>query len=356
MSNWKVIKTKIEVFDHPDADRLQLGKVGTYQVVVQKGLYEGGETVVFAPEKSVLSGELEKEYKDYLVGPDNNRVKAMRLRNELSCGIIIPPQLVEAQCGRTIDELPDDEDLSEVLGITKYVPTVPKEMEGTAEPIEHEHNSTRQDVEQYGVYRADFVEGERVVGTEKLHGSQVNVYAAITPKAMIVGDNVHRWLSTKNYNAEGLCLTESDTNFYWRAVNAISLWEMIEREYLTDTATEERVVQVFGEALPCQKGFGYGQVGPTMRIFDIRVDGESVPYAEVPECFKEFWVPVLFDGPFSDEIKRFAKGMEQMSGTEAHIREGMVIRPYIDRRAGDGTRLAVKVINPKYKETGEEFN
>ena len=130
MSNWKVIKTKIEVFDHPDADRLQLAKIGTYQVVVQRGLYEGGEDVVFAPEKSVLTGSLEEEYKDYLVGPNKDRVKAVRLRNELSCGIIIPPHLIEAQCGKTIAELPD-EDLAEMLGITKYVPPVPTEMDGT---------------------------------------------------------------------------------------------------------------------------------------------------------------------------------------------------------------------------------
>jgi hypothetical protein len=38
MSNWKVFKTKIEVFVHPNADALMLGKVGSYQVVIQKGL------------------------------------------------------------------------------------------------------------------------------------------------------------------------------------------------------------------------------------------------------------------------------------------------------------------------------
>lgn len=195
MSNWNVIKTKIEVFDHPDAERLQLGKVGTYQVVVQKGLYEGGEEVVFAPEKSVLTGELEKEYKNYLAGPDQNRVHAVRLRGELSCGIIIPPHLIVAQCGKTIDEIPDDE-LAETLGITKYVPEVP------AVPIEHDllstnHDllSTNHDCEQFGVYAHNFIEGERVIGTEKLHGSQIVVYAEFNGSKLM-----HKWLSTKNYN------------------------------------------------------------------------------------------------------------------------------------------------------------
>jgi hypothetical protein len=45
-----------------------------------------------------------------------------------------------------------------------------------------------------------------------------------------------------------------------------------------------------------------------------------------------------------------------VSGKELHIREGVVLRPYIDRDAKDGTKLRLKIINPAYKETGEEIN
>ena len=38
------------------------------------------------------------------------------------------------------------------------------------------------------------------------------------------------------------------------------------------------------------------------------------------------------------------------------LREGVVIATYIDRKAKDGTRLRLKLINPAYKETGEEIN
>lgn len=362
MSNWKVIKTKIEVFDHPGADALQLAKVGTYQVVVQKGLYEGGEEVVFAPEHSVLTGALEAEYKPYLGGKQHNRVNSIRLRNELSCGIIIPPHLIEAQTGRTIDSLPYEEDLSEIFGITKYVPPVPTEMAGEAAPVEHDHLSSKHDVEQFGVYSSEFIEDERVVLTEKLHGSQINAYASLTQNEDGSSAGItNKWVSTKNYNAKGLQLLESETNFYWRCTRAIGLWDMIEKEYfindLIQPDVDERVVQVFGEAIPCQ-AFKYGQTEHTMRIFDIRVDGVSVPYAEVPECFKEFWVPILYDGPYRDidNIKKLVKGMEQVSGKETNIKEGGVLRPYTDRRAKDGTRLTVKILNPKYKETGEEFS
>ena len=47
MSNWKVSKEKIELFVHPDAESIEIGKVGSYQVVVQKGLYNNGDEVIF---------------------------------------------------------------------------------------------------------------------------------------------------------------------------------------------------------------------------------------------------------------------------------------------------------------------
>ena len=94
MSNFKVSKEKISIFTHPSGDKLQLGRIGSYQVVVQKGLYQDGDLVVFAPEKSVLTGQLKSEYETYLAGPNKDRVKAIRLRDQISSGIIIPPHLI----------------------------------------------------------------------------------------------------------------------------------------------------------------------------------------------------------------------------------------------------------------------
>ena len=348
MSNWKVIKTGIVLFPHPDADKLQLGKVGNYQVVVQKGLYNDGDAVVFAPEKSLLTGVLEAEYKNYLKGPDSNRVGSIRLRGELSCGIIIPAELVKRQCGRDMEDLPYDEDLSEILSIIKYVPPVPREMEGEAAPIEFELNSVRHDVEQFGIYSGDFVEGETVVVEEKLHGSQLVAYVGSDED-----DNVHRWVSTKNYNKEGLYLLDSPTQFYWMCTRDVGLWEMMDRLRESGANT----VQVFGEALPCQS-LKYGFVNPTMRVYRVSVDGADVPRDQLPEEWSNVWVPVLYEGPYErvSDLKKLALGNETLSGESLHIKEGVVIKPRVVRRAADGTWLQVKVINPAYKETGEEFN
>lgn len=165
MSNWKVSKEQIQIFNHSNADKLQVGKVGSYQVVVQAGLYQDGDIVVFAPEKSVLTGRLKTEYENYLAGSNKDRVKEVRLRGEVSAGIIIPNELwvdgvTEAQVG---------EDISTLFGITKYEPPIPQQLAGKIKAYDMP-NVGSHDCEQYAVYQNEFIQNERVLITEKLHG------------------------------------------------------------------------------------------------------------------------------------------------------------------------------------------
>ena len=164
MSNWKVSKEKIEIFPHSNADALMIGKVGSYQVVVQKGLYNDGDIVVFAPEKSILTGEIKSEFEKYLVGPNNDRVKAVRLRGEISSGIIIPNHLLP-----NLDKFDIGEDVSEFLQITHYEPPVPTQLAGKVKSFDMPHIG-HHDCEHVGVYVNDMIQGERVVVTEKVHG------------------------------------------------------------------------------------------------------------------------------------------------------------------------------------------
>lgn len=348
MSEWKVSKERITLFPHPNADKLELGKVGAYQVVVQKGMYTDGDEVVFVPEKSILSGALREEFANYLVGPERNRVKAIALRGELSCGIILSPPLVAASTGHHMNVLPEGEDLSERMGIMKYEPPIPANLAGEVEPLPGGVMLGQHDCEQFGVYADQLVEGEDVVITEKLHGSQAIFY--MHPSAGIA------WLSSKGLLGRGLVLKQSVDNAYWQVAPAI--WYRIGQMASSGLCTKEDSVQVFGELVPCQGGnWTYGFQEKVVRVFDVRVNNVSVPVDQAIKVWKDMWVPVLYMGPLNMEHTRgLREGMEQVSGKELHIREGVVVRPYIDRRASDGRRLALKLINPKYKETGEEIN
>ena len=362
MSNWKVSKEKIELFVHPNADALELGKVGAYQVVVQKGLYQTGDEIIFVPEKSILTGQIKSEYENYLSGKDKDRVKAVRLRNEISCGIIIPKHLAP-----NFDSYTVGVDVSEDLGITKYEPPIPTQLAGKVKSFDMPFVGSH-DCEHANVYVNDLIPGERVVITEKVHGSQFILAHEIETGQTIV--------SSKGMLKSGLSIEDSDDNTYWMAAKNDLIVEKITKHFSSG------VVQVFGEVIPVQSGYSYGETKPTVRLFDIRVNGESVPYDKVPSDLSELWTPVIYDGTlqliekevviFEDvergirktridyilpkEVVDLCKGNELVSGKEVHIREGIVLRPYIDRVAKDGTKLRLKIINPKYKETGEEIN
>jgi RNA ligase (TIGR02306 family) len=362
MSNFKVSKEKIELFPHPNADALQIGKIGSYQVIVKLGDYNDGDEIVFAPEKSILSGILKTEWEKYLVGPNKDRVKAVRLRGEISSGIIIPKQFVP-----DFDTFKIGEDISEHLGIKMYVPEIPKQLMGTAigftMPFIGQH-----DCEHARVYANDLIPGERIVVTEKLHGSMITLAYNFETDETIV--------TSKGLLKSGLSIKEDENNAYWIATKNCNIVEIIKENY------KDGIVQIFGEIIPVQKGYNYGQTDLTLRLFDVRHNGKSIEHDKVSPSFKQIWVPIIYDGEckmtekevilhtsidgtvlatkktkiLTTEITELCKGGELVSGKNQHIREGVVVRPYKDRLAHDGTKLRLKILNPEYKETGEEFN
>jgi len=299
-----------------------------------------------------------------IIWPDQirDRVKGVRLRGEISSGIIIPKHLVP-----DFEDIEVGVDVSEILGIHKYEPPIPEELLGDVSIIEMNNIGTH-DCEQVGIYINDLIKGERVVISEKLHGTQIVMVHNIETDETI--------LSSKGLLKTGLSINESDSNKYWIAANNVDLVNLIKSNF------KSGVVQIFAELIPIQPGYGYGQEEPTIRIFDIRLNSESIPYDKVPTDFSKIWVPIIYDGTLNleekevilhedeekgirkvkinnvlpKEIISFSKGMELVSGKGLHIKEGVVISPYIDRFAMDGTRLRLKVINPKYKETGDEIN
>lgn len=330
---WKVSKEKIEVFPHPNADSLELGKVGEYQVVVPKGKFKTGDDVVFVPKRSLLSGALKKEFEQYLLGPENNRVGQVRLRGELSEGIIVPPHLL----GPALGAVETGVDLSSVLGIEQYVPPVPASFGGTLKPYPYGLLIANHRVNQFGTHGSKISDDDDVIITEKLHGSHivVTVYDGVV------------YISSKGLHAKMLhILEESEFNIYWQAYHNSGLSNIITPPDNYD------VLQLFGEVVPAQGGnWTYGFKKPTIRLFDVKINNTSV---EAPEEIKHLWVPTLYTGKKSGaDFDTLRKGKEQVSGEELHIREGVVMRPKNLKNS-----LFVKIINPKYakKETGEELS
>lgn len=358
MADWGVFYRKIELFPHPNADALEVARAGNYQFVVRKGEYSDGDGAFVIPEKSLLTGTLQERYQDYLAGPDKNRVKSVRLRGELSMGILMSPKVMFEIFGpnKLAMVVQSEVDYSEFFGVTKYEPPIPLELAGQVAPIPGSGYS-KHDVEQFSVYRDELGPEDRVVITEKIHGSQA-VYTLTSQGDFFV--------TSKGLFDKGLMLKESDTNAYWRAGRKVDIKDRLEafqREVEAETGRLEDV-QAFGEVVPVQGGnWTYGFKEPDLLVFDVRYAGQSLDFSgaglPIPAYFMELWVPILHLGPLGViDLNAICQGNEQVSGKALHIREGAVVRPETMRFTKDGRRLFLKAINPAYskKETGEEIN
>lgn len=354
MADFKVFGSKIELLDHPQADKLMIVKVGNYSLVVGKSSgYNEGDIIFFAPEKSILPDEIKGNYSNqdtgvsYLKGTEHNRVGRIRLRGVDSDGVTLNNDWVLQKGGwSSLEDIPLNQDLSETLGIKKYEVPIPTQLAGEVYKIEGVQFQRHHDVEQFRLYSKEFTSGELVFCSEKLHGSQISIMKTME----------NNWLITsKGIGKKQLVIKESEANLYWQAFHNSDIKSFFESIF------PGKEVQIFGEVLPAQRGFSYGQDKPKVYIFRIIVDNIEMQWNEIEEFHGGFLlshtVPNLYKGPYDEDILiKLSKGKETVSGKNLHIKEGIVVRPQNNRKAKEGFPLFLKVINPAYVESGDEFS
>jgi RNA ligase (TIGR02306 family) len=354
MSTLRVTAEVLTVHEHPNADALELAQVGLYRAVVAKGAYRTGEAAVYIPEQSVLPPELIEELglTGRLAGGNADRVKAVRLRGELSQGIVCRPKaLAGFDLARAALE---GTDFAALLGITKWVPPVPPMMNGDVEAAPELLPWV--DIENIQRFPGIFTPGEDVVLTEKLHGSAcLLTYVAGEGRA---------YVSSKGFGAKSLALKEDPRNLYWRAVRGHGVAEAAAR--LAERLGARRV-GIFGEVYGAGvQDLTYGADGRRdtlgYAVFDVsaEIDGQ-VRWLDAAELLEGELplVPRLFQGPYDIErVLEVADGRETVSGWGLHLREGVVIRPSSERySAVTGGRAIAKAVSPAYltRKGGTEY-
>ncbi|MFD4552313.1 RNA ligase (ATP) [Streptomyces sp. NPDC058466] len=354
MSTLRVTAEELTIHEHPNADALELAQVGLYRAVVAKGAYRTGERAVYIPEQSVLPAELIEELglTGRLAGSKADRVRAVRLRGELSQGIVCRPKaLAGVDLARAAE---DGTDFAEVLGIVKWVPPIPPTMDGDVESAPDLLPWV--DIENIQRYPDIFTPGEPVVLTEKLHGSACLL--------TYLADDGRVHVSSKGFGAKSLALKEDPRNLYWRAVHGHGVAQAAAR--LAERLGARRV-GIFGEVYGAGvQDLSYGADGRRVSlgyaVFDVcaEIDGEvrwldaaALLDGELP------LVPRLYEGPYDTErVLEVASGRETVSGRELHLREGVVIRPSPERYSPvTGGRAIAKAVSPAYltRKGGTEY-
>ncbi|MEU2162813.1 RNA ligase (ATP) [Streptomyces chengbuensis] len=365
MSTLRVTAEPLTIHEHPNADALELAQVGLYRAVVAKGVYRSGDLAVYIPEQAVLPAPLVDELglTGRLAGKASDRVKAVRLRGELSQGIVCRPKALDGtDLARAAAE---GTDFAELLGITKWSPPIPPTMSGDVEAAPELLPWV--DIENLQRYPDVFAPGEPVVITEKLHGTACLVTfvaddgAAPSPHGEPSGRVL---VSSKGFGAKGLALKEDARNLYWRAVTGHAVPEAAARLAAELGATR---VGVFGEVYGAGvQDLSYGANARSTElgfaVFDVsaEIDGQ-VHWLDAARLLEGGLplVPRLYEGPFAlEKVLELASGRETVSGRELHLREGVVVRPVTERWSPVvGGRAIAKCVSPAYltRKGGTEY-
>lgn len=131
------IVTVTDVRPHPNADSLELASAGGWQVCVRKGEWQNGEQAIFICPDSCLPDNREWSSELLRYTGKQNRVKVVKLRGEMSNGILMKIADVESEF--TSQKIPADRivhlgphTLANVMGITHYVPPLPPGLDAIA--------------------------------------------------------------------------------------------------------------------------------------------------------------------------------------------------------------------------------
>lgn len=315
-----------EVKPHPNADRLEIIPVGGWQAVVKKGQFRPGDRAIYVePDYTVPTARQEFAFLAK-PGRDRHRLKAVRLRGELSYGLLIDvPSDITAPVGSNV--MAD-------LDIKRWEPEVKLTM---ADELPQDQwpatFAPKFDVESYEKFPHVVATGEHVLVTEKVHGANARytfvdgVFHQGSRQRWLIPDGGHIWAraAAQNQNIRA-----------WLEANpGIVLYG-----------------EVYGNVQSLTYGLGKGEVR-----FIAFAAVDKGRWINQPELFTDLKAagvpccPVLYDGPFDHAvIKEIAEQDSQVAIGSGHMMEGVVAVPASERFHASIGRVAVKHISNRYWE------
>jgi len=323
--------------DHPNADTLQIGEVLGWQVVVKKGIHQEGNKIVFITIDSIVP---RYHWSDFLVDPKNPdkqiRIKNVKLRGEYSSGVVIPL----SQFTESFSNMEVGTDITEILGIQKYIKEIPANLSGETLGDFPTHLTSKTD-EDNGLNDPELVQkvlnhDPYITVTSKLDGSSVT---------LIVENGELTQVCTRNLSKK-----ETENNTFWKAARKLTIPE-----------NWNGIIQ--GEL--CGNGIQRNQLkleDVKIFVFQISQDGKYMTYDEMKEFCENFLhcdvVPLVCKLGLEENIKLWLNPLQKLqeladkqkyqSGLSG---EGIVVRPSSYPRGYSSRRpLGFKLINRNYKD------
>lgn len=225
------------------ADSIECAIVnGGWPVVVKKGEYNVGDVAIYLEIDSWVPHELApflskgQDPREYN-GVKGERLKTVKLRGQISQGLLLPTTILSEQLGLNFLEVyPVGFDLSDVLKIQKWEPPIPAQLQGTMKG-NFPHFIPKTDQERCQNLRKEIFEeheGETYEVTTKLDGSSMTVYVK----------NGEVGVCSRNID-----LIETEGNSFWKAAREQNIVEAL--AHISKDKGEEYAIQgeLIGEGI-----------------------------------------------------------------------------------------------------------
>lgn len=324
MSSVIVPVATIETIEvHPNADALEIAKVLGWQLVVPKQQFAAGDKVVYFPPDTMLPFEVSERFgvTRYL---SNGRIRQVRLRGEPSFGLAVRPD----------EDWDIGENVADYYSATKYEPPL-RPSSGDAEK-EHPLFLAYTDIENMRNFPTVLSQGETVVVTEKIHGTNSRI--GIIEGEWMAGSKAQR---RKRPDDEHM-----SANLYWYPYTITAVRDMLEH-----LAQSHRQTILYGEVYGKVQSLHYGLAnGLGYRAFDLLLDGKFVDYPQFKALCDTWQVPVVPEVAIVEHeiatIRKLSEGKTLLG--DAHIREGVVVRPLRERADPKIGRAILKYVSDAY--------
>jgi RNA ligase (TIGR02306 family) len=388
MSKINVKIVKVNISEHPGADRLELATIGSevggggYVCVIGLNQFQTGDLVIYIPPDSVLPNNIMESLAKNKIQMKNNRIRAINIRGILSEGLCLSPSVWLNE-----KEIKEDNDVTELLGITKYEPPPPKagSVFKSGKGINNNYQNPKfekyTDIDNIKKYPKVLTEKDRVVATIKTHGTNFRcgwvgkpnykkslwkkfkdlvstVYNGRAPDPTIDKDAQEFLVGSHKVIRYAKKGAEIKNDLYWRAAIKYKLKEVAENMahmlHLIEHRAGPHDIIIYAEIIgpKVQVGYSYGidDGDIEIRIFDIKFNGKYIDWGDVQFLCADNKVPCahsVYEGPWYPDLVKKAEVVDEHNGKKFN-REGLVIKPVKERWDHKCGRVIFKAINPNF--------
>lgn len=324
MSKHEVRVIRIERIEkHPNADRLSLIRIGDNTVVFETGSFGEGDLAVHVePDYEVpCSPVFAWLFAEGSLPTARQRVKARRLRGVWSYGLLVPapPGASEGDCVMEELGITRWDDTADACARDGYERSLPDSLLG----------APRYDLESWHKHKHLLFEGERVIVTEKIHGT--NARYAYHSGRMWCGSRT-QWK------------TQSPGNWWWRCLEQ-NPW--IEEILKNSPAGTILYGEVYGDVQDLKYGTGKGEL--RFSVFDHWIGHGWMDSCSFITKLSDVLTPVVYDGPYYPELmKHLAEQDSRAAWPHKQLQEGVVIKPAYERQHESVGRVALKLVSNRY--------